>query len=166
MSDRETLKARLDNHEQISVSTLDTKKKLLFHFAFILNFAFFGALFYFCNLLFFLLPFFITWIFISFLFLKRKYHYLSSAKIKGDVIVLTNTSGINTVTYINSIRKINKTDLLVSSITTIKFVLDGKTKKAYFISNRKTKNQPSFIIRFAKQYYKNKRQIYKPGSVF
>jgi len=165
MSDRETLKARLDNHEQISVSTLDTKK-LLFHFAFILNFAFFGALFYFCNLPIFLSPIFIVWIFISFLFLKRRYRYLSSATIKGEIIILTNTSGINTVAYINSIRKINKTDLIVSSITTIKYVVDGKKKKAYFISNSKTKNQPSFIIRFAKQYNKNKRQIYKPGSVF
>ena len=80
--------------------------------------------------------------------------------------MLTNTSGINTITYINSIRKIRKTNFLNKSFTSIKYVIDGKTKKACFISNRSAKNQPSFIIRFTKHYFKNKRQIYKPGSVF
>ena len=35
MLDRETLNARLDNHEEISVSTLAKKNKLLFHFLFV-----------------------------------------------------------------------------------------------------------------------------------
>jgi hypothetical protein len=166
MSVREALKARLDNHEEISVSTLDTKKRLLYYFAFILNSAFFGALYMIINVPNFLVPIFIVWVFLSFLYLKRKYSYLSSAKIKGDLIVLTNTRGISTIVYINSIRKISKTNFLTNSFTSIKYVIDGKTKKACFISNRKTKNQPSFIIRFTKQYFKNKRQIYKPGSVF
>jgi hypothetical protein len=166
MSDRETLKARLDNHEEISVSTLDSKKRLLYYFAFILNIAFSIVLYTIIHVPNFLLPLFIVWILVSFLFLKRKYSYLSSAKIKGDIIVLTNTRGISTVTYINSIRKISETNFLNSSFTSIKYVIDGKTKEACFITNRKTKNQPSFIIRFTKQYYKNKRQIYKPGSVF
>lgn len=166
MTDRENLKARLDNQEEISVSTLDTKKKLLYYVAFILNSAFFGALFVALHVPYFLAPFFIVCILVSFLFLKRQYSYLSSATIKGDIIVITNTSGINTITYINSIRKIRKTNFLDKSFTTIKFAIDGKTKKACFISNRREKNQPSFVIRFTKQYYKNKRQIYKPGSVF
>lgn len=166
MTDRETLKARLDNHEEISVSTLDTKKRLLFYFAFILNSTFSGALFFIINSPVFFVPVLITWMLLSFLYLKRKYSYLSSATIKGDLIVFINSGGISTITYINSIRKISKTNILSNSFTTIKYVIDGKTKKACFISNRNTKNQPSFIIRFAKQYYKNKRQIYKPGSVF
>lgn len=166
MSDRETLKIRLDNLEEIYVSTLDIKKRLLFYFAFMLNVVFFGVLYLTFNVPNFLAPLFIVWIVVSFFFLKRQYSYLSSATIKGDIIVITNTSGINTITYINSIRKISKTNFLNNSITSIKYVIDGKTKKACFISDRKTKNQPSFIIRFTKQYYKNKRQIYKPGSVF
>ena len=166
MTDRETLKAHLDNHEEISVSTLDTKKRLLYYVAFILNSAFFVTLYVTIHVSNFLAPFFIVWTLVSFLFLKRQYSYLSSATIKGDIIVITNTSGINTITYINSIRKIRKTNFLNKSFTTIKYVIDGKTKKACFVSNRNTKNQPSFIIRFTKQYYKNKRQIYKPGSVF
>jgi hypothetical protein len=166
MTDRETLKARLDNHEEISVSTLDIKKRRLYYVAFILNSAFFSALYVALHVPNFLAPFFIVWILVSFLFLKRQYNYLSSATIKGDILVLTNTSGINTTTYINSIRKIRKTTFLNKSFTSIKYVIDGKMKKACFISNRREKNQPSFIIRFTKQYFKNKRQIYKPGSVF
>ncbi|MEY3425979.1 MAG: hypothetical protein RL265_491 [Bacteroidota bacterium] len=166
MSDRETLKIRLDNHEEISVSTLDIYKRLLFYFAFMLNVVFFGVLYLTINVPNFLAPLFIVWILVSFFFLKRQYGYLSSATIKGDILLLTNTSGTNAITYINSIRNISKTNFLNNSITSIKYGIDGKTKKACFISNRNTKNQPSFIIRFAKQYYKNKRQIYKPGSVF
>ena len=135
MIDRETLNARLDNHEEISVSTLDTKKRLLYYVAFILNSAFFVALYITIHVPNFLAPLFIVWILVSFLFLKRQYSYLSSATIKGDILVLTNTSGINIITYINSIRKIRKTNFLNKSFTSIKYAIDGKTKKACFISN-------------------------------
>jgi hypothetical protein len=166
MLDRETLKARLDNHEEISVSTLAKKNKLLFHFVFVLNVALLGTITVFANVPTFLLPVFIAWILICFLFLKKKYGYLSSAFIKGDVLFITNTKGKTATVYLNWVKKIRRFNFLAISFTTIKYVVDGKINKAYFISDREIKQQPSFIIRFAKQHFKNKRQIYKPGSVF
>jgi hypothetical protein len=157
MPDRKNLKVRLDNHEQILVATLDTKNKLLFHFVFVLNFAFFGALFLLTNASNFILLIFVVWIFICFFLLRRNYLKLSSAIIKGDALFISNTKGQTTIVYISSVKKIQRSNILHISLTTIKYIIDGKINKAYFISDRKTIQQPSFIIRFTKQYFKNKK---------
>lgn len=157
MSENETLRVRLNNHDEIIVSTLDIYKKLLLFFAFILNFAFFTALFLLTHAPNFILLIFIVWILISFFFLRRNYLKLSSAIIKGDVLFLTNTKGKTTIVYIDCVKKIQRSNFFQLSLTSIKYYIDGKRQNALFISDRKITQQPSFIIRFTKHYFKNKK---------
>lgn len=97
--------------------------------------------------------------------LRKTYLSLAAAALKGDTLILKSINDTNCVTSIRSIRKINTHKIGNTTITSIHYKLDGSTKKAVLVSDTDKDLQPSEAIRSAQRYFKNKRQIYKPGPV-
>lgn len=100
------------------------------------------------------------------IFLYRKnYLLLSSASIKGDSLILKNVKNQNSVTSLRSIRKLKTQRIGGMIFTFVHYKLDGSNRRALLVSGPENKLQPIVALRSAQRHYKNKRQIYKPGSV-
>lgn len=167
MTKIEQIERKLDLNDRISVSALDKKTKQFFPSCFLLIFAVH------------VLPFLVLpksisvaaasslSLVVSWYFLYKLRRSLSSAALKGDSLILNNISKKNCVTSIRSIRKIKTKRIGNTMITALHYNLDGTMRRAVLVSNTKhTKHpSPSEVIRSAQRYFKNKRQIYKPGSV-
>lgn len=96
---------------------------------------------------------------------RKNYLILSSASIKGDSLILKTVKNQNSVTTLRSIRKLKTQKIGRMIFTFVHYKLDGSNKKALLVSDIETKLQPVVALRSAQRHYKNKRQIYKPGSV-
>lgn len=166
MSDKEKFKLQLDQLERISISGINGKKKFIFFTAMMISLLLYFGLVLLMFPSYFLISLFSIQLIITIIYIKTIYNSYSSAAIKGDSLILKNTKNQNCVTSIRSIRKIKSRKIGKNTFTALQYSLDGKNKKALLISDSETLFPPSMALQVAKNHFKNKRQIYKPGSVF
>lgn len=167
MTKVEHLEQKLDLNDRIPISTLDNKSKKILPSCFL-------TLLFVHVVIFILLPkslpiilVNISSVLISFFFIRKMHKLLASAALKGDALILNTIDNKNCVTSIRSIRKIKINKIGNRTITALHYNLDGSSRKAVLVSTLKSTNEPSpsEMIKSAQRYFKNKRQIYKPGSV-
>ncbi len=155
----------MDQNDRISVSILDKKYtqflQLLFILLIVAHFSLF-LLYTDSNIV---IGFIISTLLVSFIFIKKLFGSLASASLKGDSLILKDIYNNNHVASIKYIRNIKTKKLGTIHLTTLNFKIDGTLRKAVLISDNKSKMHPCDTILSAQRYLKNKRQIYKPGSV-
>lgn len=166
MSDKELFKQQLDKLERISLSGIHIKKKYIFFTATMVSLLLYFGLVFLMFPSYFLITLFSIQLILTIFYIKTIYNSYSSAAIKGDSLLLKNTKNQNCVTSIKSIRKIKSRKIGRNTFTALHFSLDGKNKKALLITDSEMLFPPSVALQVAKHHFKNKRQIYKPGSVF
>lgn len=167
MTKVEQLEQKLDHNDRIAISTLDKRSKNILPVCFL-------VIFFAHICIFFLLPKSLPVILvccfsllISFLVIRNTQKSLASAALKGDALILNTIDNKNCVTTLRSIRKIKTNKIGNRTITALHYNLDGTLKKAVLVSSYENtfESTPSEVIKSAQRYFKNKRQIYKPGSV-
>lgn len=166
MSEKQKLELQLDQLERISLSVINVRKKYIFFTAIMISLLLYFGLVFLLFPSYFLITLFSIQLIIIVFYIKTIYTSYSSATLKGDSLILKNTKNQNCVTSIRSIRKVKSRKIGRNTYTALRYTLDGKTKKALLISDSETLFPPKMALQVAKRHFKNKRQIYKPGSVF
>lgn len=167
MTKVQQLEQKLDLNDRIPISTLDKKSKKILPSCFLTIFVVHIAVLFLLpkSIPFILINF--SFLLISFFFIRKMQKLLASAALKGDALILNTIDNKNCVTSIRSIRKIKTNKIGNRIITALHYNLDGSSRKAVLVSTLKNTEEPSpsEMIKSAQRYFKNKRQIYKPGSV-
>lgn len=166
MSEKQKFELQLDQLERITLSAINVRKKYIFFTAIMVSLLLYFGLVFLLFPSYFLITLFSIQLIITIFYIKTIYTYYSSAAIKGDSLILKNTKNQNCVTSIRSVRKIKSRKFGRNTFTALYYTLDGKTKKALLISDSELLFPPKMALQVAKSHFKNKRQIYKPGSVF
>lgn len=107
--------------------------------------------------------FFTVIIFTTFVLIVKNIYFTS---IKGDMIIFQDLWKNSKVTTIESVQRVKTRSLLLSQMSLVSFVLDGKSRKCLILSNC-DKNDP-YLEEIIQTYHvqrKNKKANHKPGSV-
>ena len=90
----------------------------------------------------------------------------SSTSIKGDTLILKNSSNMPCVTSVNSIKRIKTVSVLFIQITYLYYNLDGKNRKTYIFTRKNAYSfTPEYLLKKAIELSKKQKANHKPGSV-
>ena len=165
MTTLKEIKNRMDLNDCISISMLNKKYRQFLRLLFVLLICSHISLFilYLDSKL--VIGVAILTLLAALLLIRKLYFSLASASLKGDALILKDINNKSLVASIKSINNIKTKKFGAIYLTALNFKIDGTSRKAMLISDKKSKIQPSDAILSAQHYLKNKRQIYKPGSV-
>lgn len=159
------LNQSIDERQPISISTIAKKEKnllmalaiivLVVHISFLIVFR--GNIILSCLLA----LSGITMLIILNNFIKK----YAALTIKGEHLIFNSYSGKTSVTPIRSIKKLSTLRFMDKKFVKLQYFLDGKKYNVIIFSNVSAIREPEQILTEALNHIKNKRQIYKPGSV-
>lgn len=157
--------SQLNQSDKIPISTINVNRKRFLLSVFFLIILLHSFLIYYYRTSYVMISLFACSMFLSAFIFRRNYMTISSASIKGDSLILKNVKNQNCVTSLRSIKKLKSKKIGGLILTSIHYKLDGSNRRALLLSDSESSIKPIVALRCAQRHYKNKRQIYKPGSV-
>lgn len=159
------LNQHLDERHPISITTIAKKEKKLLKALAILVLVFHSSLIFVFRgniILSSLIGLsMITILVVMYNFIKK----YAALTIKGEHLIINSYHGKTSVTPIRSIKKLSTLRFLDKRFVRVQYVLDGRSYNVIIFSNLSAVSEPEQTLKEALEHIKNKRQIYKPGSV-